>query len=251
MLRIEPWGEEVTRFRSSYSSRLSMNDWTLLKPSSKLSVKVTIDDSKALLHYGRLICGISSDGVVRYTTATCNILFEELWIDYRVNNANLLKARNYKHLYGDLYRVQLYLKSYDDEYIYGMGQYAIDYLDLKGCLLELVHRNTQVSIPFAIFARPSEEVFYGFIWNNPCIGRVEFAKNWTMWECEASKQIDYLVIYGKNPAEIVKKYMGITCKPPLLPRYAFGFWQSKLRYRTQEELLSIAKSIRGAASRYR
>ncbi|MEM1646100.1 MAG: glycoside hydrolase family 31 protein [Ignisphaera sp.] len=244
ILRVEPWDEEIIRFRSSYSNRLWINDWTLLRSSRRPRVEVSINSNKALIRNGELVCEISSDGVVRYTTVTGKILFEELWIDYRVNNANLLKARNYRHIHGDLYKVQLYLKSYDNEYVYGLGQYAVGYLNLKGCCLELAHRNTQVSIPFALFARPSEGIFYGFIWNNPCIGRVELAKNWIMWECEASKQIDYLVIYGRTPAEVVKKYMEITGKPPLLPEYAFGFWQSKLRYRSQEELLNIAREYK-------
>ncbi|MEM3926610.1 MAG: glycoside hydrolase family 31 protein [Desulfurococcaceae archaeon] len=243
-LRIEPWCRDVIRFRSSYSGRISMDDWTLLKPCDKPDVEVNINGDKALLRNGKLVLEITRDGVARYITVDGKVLLEELWIDYRVNNANLLKARNYRHINGDLYKIQLYLKARDNEHVYGMGQYAIGYLDLKGCSLELAHRNTQVSIPFALFARPSEGVFYGFLWNNPCIGRVEFAKNWTMWECEASKQIDYLVIYGETPAEVIKKYLEITGKPPLLPEYAFGFWQSKLRYRSQGELLNVAREYR-------
>jgi len=43
------------------------------------------------------------------------------------------------------------LESVDkNEKIYGMGQYQQEYLDLKGLDLELAHRNSQASVPFAL-----------------------------------------------------------------------------------------------------
>jgi len=244
IIRIDPIAENVLRFRSSFSGKIFDEDWTLIKLQQKPFANIAIDRAKAMVKCGNIAAMVSIDGVVKYYNDRGDVLFEELWIDYRVNNANLLKARNYRHVYGDLYKVELYFKARDNEYIYGMGQYAIGYLNLKGCSLELAHRNTQVSIPFALFARPDEKIFYGFVWNNPCIGRAEFAKNWTMFSCEASKQIDYLVIYGKTPDDVVKRYIELYGKPPILPEWAFGFWQSKLRYRTQEEVLSIAREYK-------
>ena len=60
------------------------------------------------------------------------------------------------------------LKSYDDEHIYGLGQHQHGRLDQKGCVIELIQRNTEVSIPFLLSSRG-----YGFLWNNPAVGRVE------------------------------------------------------------------------------
>jgi len=204
IIRIDPLLENVLRFRSSFSNKIFNENWTLITPTQKPFTSIAIDKDKSIIKCGNLVAVVSNDGVVKYYNDRGDILLEELWIDYRVNNANLLKARNYRHVYGDLYEVELYFKARDNEYIYGMGQYAIGYLNLKGCALELAHRNTQISMPFALFVRPDEKLYYGLVWNNPCIGRVEFAKNWTMFSCKATKQIDYLVIYGKTPADVVK-----------------------------------------------
>ncbi|MCX8167836.1 MAG: hypothetical protein N3D82_02235 [Ignisphaera sp.] len=242
-IRIEPWAEDVLRFRSTVSGSIVEENWTLLGPLSTRHIDISIDVNGACIKCGHLAAIISSDGVVKYY-GDDRLLLEELWIDYRANNANLLKARNYRHLHGNLYRIELYFRAHDDEHIYGMGQYATGYLNLKGCTLELAHRNTQISVPFALVARPNDGVFYGFVWNSPCIGRTTFAKNVTLWMCEASRQIDYLIIYGNSPAEIVKKYFEISGKPPLLPEWAFGFWQSKLRYRSQDELLNVAREYK-------
>jgi alpha-D-xyloside xylohydrolase len=48
----------------------------------------------------------------------------------------------------------------------------------------------------------------------------------------------------RSPAEILEKYVDATGHPPLLPDFALGFWQSKLRYRTQEELLKVTREYK-------
>ena len=49
----------------------------------------------------------------------------------------------------DQFKLTMSFEAYEDEKIFGMGQYQMPYLDLKGCKLELAHRNSQASIPFA------------------------------------------------------------------------------------------------------
>jgi alpha-D-xyloside xylohydrolase len=232
---IEPYGEDRLRLRATRGKEIVENDWTLLPPP-KASAHISISDDKATIYCGRLLCEVKADGSLKFIDRVSGeTLIEELWIDHRVNNAELLKARNYKPLSSELFKIQVYFKAFDNERFYGMGQYANGYLDLKGCVLELAHRNTQISIPFLISTRG-----YGFVWNNPSIGRAELAKNHTMFQAEAARQIDYIVIAGSTIREIVKKYVEIVGKPEPLPEWAFGFWQCKLRYRSQEELLEIA-----------
>jgi len=236
---IEPFGKDCLRFRSTRNKEIIEENWTLL-PQPEIQAQIEIKPEKATIKNGKIMAEILTDGTVRYLTADNEkILLEELWIDKRVNNANLLKARNYKAVSSDLYRVSLYFKAYEDEHFYGMGQYANGHLDLKGCVLELAQKNTQISIPFLISTRN-----YGFIWNNPAIGRAELVKNHTMWYAEATRQIDYLILYGETPEQILKKYTNLTGKPPILPEWAAGFWQCKLRYRTQEELLDVAREYK-------
>ena len=78
--------------------------------------------------------------------------------------------------------------------------------------------------------------FYGIIQHSNCLLWYE----WNRVESRVTKQIDYLVIAGDTPAEIKENYMELTGKAPLI-RYGLGFWQCKLRYQTQEELLQVAR----------
>ena len=125
--------------------------------------------------------------------------------------------------------------AYDDERLFGLGQHTHGCLDQKGMVLDLVQRNAEVSIPFLLSNRG-----YGFLWNNPAVGRVELGRTATRWVSDSARQIDYWVTTG-SPAQITARYADVTGHAPVLPSWAAGFWQSKLRYRTQEELLEVAR----------
>jgi len=235
---IEPFGKNCLRFRSSSRGMIESLDWTLLLQED-VEPEITITRDRATIRNGKIVAEVDYRGSVRYKKDDGQVFLEELWLDGRVLNADLLKARNYKARSSDLFRLSLYFKAHPEEHFFGMGQYANDCLDLKGCVLELAQRNTQISIPFLLSSQG-----YGFIWNNPSIGRAELVRNHTMWCAEGARQIDYLVIAGDTPKEIVKCYTDITGKPPMIPEWALGFWQCKLRYRTQEELLEIAREYK-------
>src|SRR5258706_2074040 len=142
---------------------------------------------------------------------------------------------------GGRYRVEQHFQASDGERLFGLGQRTHGRLDQKGMALDLVHRNGEVSIPFLISSRG-----YGFLWNNPGVGHVELATNRTRWVAEASRQIDYWVTAG-DPRQILSRYADVTGHAPKLPPWATGFWQSKLRYRTQQELLDVAREYQRRA----
>ena len=76
------------------------------------------------------------------------------------------------------------------------------------------------------------------------MGRVNFGKNITTWEAFSTKKLDYWITAGDTPAEIEEAYANATGKVPMMPDYAMGFWQCKLRYQTQEELLEVAREYK-------
>jgi alpha-D-xyloside xylohydrolase len=56
---------------------------------------------------------------------------------------------------------------------------------------------------------------------------------------EAGDCIDYYVIAGKNMDDVISGYRTLTGKAPIFPKWAMGLWQSRERYKTQDELLSV------------
>lgn len=91
-------------------------------------------------------------------------------------------------------------------------------------------------MPFFVSSRG-----YGFLWNNPAIGSVNFATNVTEWHAKRTVKMDYFITAGDSPAEIEAQYSLATGRTPMMPEYGLGYWQCKLRYRTQEELLNVAR----------
>ena len=118
----------------------------------------------------------------------------------------------------------------------GLGQHQHGLLDQKGAVIDLIQRNTEVCIPFVLSDRG-----YGLLWNMPGVGRVELGANRTRWVADGARQLDYWVTTGSTPADIVGRYSKATGLPPVLPEWAAGFWQCKLRYRSQVELLEVAR----------
>lgn len=61
---------------------------------------------------------------------------------------------------------------------------------------------------------------------------------------EAGKQLDYYFIYGNNADEVIAGYRRLTGKSPIAPKWAMGFWQSRERYKTQDEILNTVREFR-------
>lgn len=238
---LEPYGPDSIRFRSSRSLRIDDTlDWTLLPPEKAEDVEITITEAGATLRNGKITATVTGDGTVSYfRSSTGELLLEEDWIDGRVHTAPLRRAREFRVRAGDYFAIDLFFRPQKDEHFYGMGQDANDCFDLKGSEVELFQKNGKCTIPYVYSSRG-----YGFLWNNPAVGRTEFAANYTRWHANTAKQIDYLVLAGDTPAEINSRFVAMTGKAPMLPEWACGLWQSKLRYETQEELLEVAREYK-------
>ncbi|MFA5973784.1 MAG: TIM-barrel domain-containing protein [Lentimicrobiaceae bacterium] len=61
---------------------------------------------------------------------------------------------------------------------------------------------------------------------------------------EVANQIDYYFIAGQNPDEVISGYRTLTGKAPMMPKWAMGFWQSRERYKTQDEILNTVREFR-------
>jgi Alpha-glucosidases, family 31 of glycosyl hydrolases len=65
----------------------------------------------------------------------------------------------------------------------------------------------------------------------------------SLWS-EMGDQIDYYFIAGDNPDNVISGYRTLTGKAPIMPKWAMGFWQSRERYKSQDELLGVVKEYR-------
>ena len=236
---IEPYGKNSLRFRASASLHIKEDlNWTLLPPNDNEAV-IQVTDKKAVITNGKIMAEVLGDGTTIYFNTGGKKLLEEYWIDQREITVPLRAAREYTAISSEAFSIDLYFKANAEEHFHGMGHDPNDCFDLKGAVIPLEQKNTKCTVPFVV-----SNLGYGFLWNNPAIGRVEFAANHTHWHADMAKQIDYIIIAGDEPDEIMRQYTEITGHAPVLPEWAAGFWQSKLRYETQEELLHVAREYK-------
>lgn len=244
LLSIEAWGKNSLRIRATHLGEFPDNKWSALMEQEECSPIIDCQTSGGVITNGNIRCELMSTGKMKFYNQNNELLLEEYdrnrfrkEVEGEFNSALEIDPRTFEPIpCTDNYKLTVRFEPDDQEKIYGMGQYQQPYLDVKNCRLELAHRNSQASIPFALSSKG-----YGFLWNNPAIGAVTFGKNVTEWTAQSTKYMDYWITAGDTPAQIEEAYAQVTGKVPMMPDYGMGFWQCKLRYQTQEELLTVAR----------
>lgn len=253
-MQIEAWGKNSIRVRVTKLPDFSGEDWALLPQEEqepilrivgqekddqgmKVNAEERIQDDTAEFINGKIKLLITKQGKMVFFNDKDEIILSEYEADRHSSLG--INSRELKSLPGGNFKASLKFKSDQDEKLFGMGQYQNGIFDLKGSFLELAQRNSQASIPFLV-----SSLGYGFFWNNPAVGRASFGKNITEWEALSTKQIDFWITVGDSPREILENYMSATGKPPVMPEHGLGFWQCKLRYQTQEELMAVAREYK-------
>lgn len=240
-LFIEPWGENSLRIRVTHMSKLDDNNWALLEANKVLPI-ISIDEKQGEIQNGNIKAIVDLEGRISFYNTKGDLLLREYtryWGNKHNPSSLKIGAREFIPILGGDYKLTMRFESESNEKIFGMGQYQQPFLNMKNCSLELAHRNSQSSVPFYI-----SNLGYGFLWNNPAIGKVNFSKNITEWTANCTKQLDFWITAEETPAKIEESYARATGTVPMMPDYGMGFWQSKLRYQTQEELLDVAREYK-------
>lgn len=236
---ISPWGKNSFRIRAAFLGEIDEGSIALLEAEEE-QTQIEIEEWKAEITNGN----IKAELIVQPWGRALQMRFYnqkgELLLQEITNGGALQrKARHFKPLSGGDYELKASFISDPGEKIYGMGQYQQETMNLKGCNLELAHRNSQASIPFYV-----SSLGYGFLWHNAAIGEVHFGSNTTEWAAKATRQLDYWITAGDTPAQIMEAYASVTGKVPMMPEYGLGFWQCKLRYYNQEQVLRVAREYK-------
>ena len=239
VLSVMPWGRNSFRVRSTVLGEVEDTDYALLAPE-ETEGQIEVGEYVSRITNGKITAELTVDS----WSHSCDIAFynqkgELLLKEAGRGGALDKKNRFFKPIIGGDYRLTVTFASNPKEKLYGMGQYQQDILNVKNCNLELAHRNSQASVPFVL-----SDLGYGFLWHNPAIGRVSFASNTTEWYAESTKQMDYWITAGDTPDEIEQAYGRAVGTAPEMPEYGLGFWQCKLRYWNQEELLNVAREYK-------
>jgi alpha-D-xyloside xylohydrolase len=112
--------------------------------------------------------------------------------------------------------------------IYGLGEHVNGQLGYSGTI-HMQQRNGEVAIPMMLSPNG-----FGILWNNASVMDVDVAKTGEKFPLvlrnEAGPGIDYHFILGPEADQVIAGYRWLTGDVPLMPRWSWGFWQSKEHY---------------------
>lgn len=137
------------------------------------------------------------------------------------------------------YRAKVEFVFDSTEGLFGFGSHEEGYGNLRGKSRQVYQQNMKACIPSFVSTKG-----YGFLFN--CCSMMTFEDNGYgsyVWE-DLTDELDYYFICGTTYEEVLKGYRKLTGTAPLLPKWVFGYGQSKERYRTAEELVGVVAEYR-------
>jgi alpha-D-xyloside xylohydrolase len=127
----------------------------------------------------------------------------------------------------------------NDEPIYGLGQQQQGKMSQRNVTLNMVQGNLDDYIPFFQSVKG-----YGVFWDN--YSPTVFTDNpqGTSFRSDVGEGVDYYFMYGGNADGVIARMRELTGQAPMFPLWTYGYWQSKERYKSQDELVDVVKQYR-------
>jgi alpha-D-xyloside xylohydrolase len=126
-----------------------------------------------------------------------------------------------------------------DDAIYGLGQQQQGKMIQRNIKLNMIQGNTDDYIPFFLSVKG-----YGLFWDNYSPTLFEDDTESTSFKSDVGDCIDYYFMYAGNADGVIARMRDLTGQVPMFPLWTFGYWQSKERYKSQDELVDVVKKYR-------
>jgi len=199
-------------------------------PATKFTMQVN-DDEVTLATLQLKVIVTRKDGAITYRDLAGKQLVQEATrklVPVKVNGEDTYRAESFVNIYGSR------------EALYGLGQHQAGVWNYRGESVDISQDNSNISIPFLVSSNG-----YGIFWNNDSRSRFNnrFA-NYLYISSEVADVIDYYFFYGPDLDKVIAGYRALTGQAPLYGKWAYGFWQCKNRYKSQDEILGVARKYR-------
>lgn len=127
----------------------------------------------------------------------------------------------------------------EEEGIYGLGQHEDGTYNYNGKKEYLFQTNMKISVPFLLSSRN-----YGILVDTESAVIFDSEQGKMTFTIDTTEELSYYVITGENFEEIIKELRNLTGRTPMLPRWAYGYVQSKERYQSSEDLINTVSQFR-------
>lgn len=241
----ERQGESYNQLPLESDFEVVQNDKESVIKTKNLTIKIDestgavsyFDESQNDLLKERSFCPREMEKITLYKVADAgSAVVEEIPTADGVKKK--IKAAD-KVEYGKAYKTRTYFEFDDSEMLIGFGQGENGEWNLRHSTYYAHQANKKIAIPMAVSSKK-----YGILLStkSPFLFAEKNEKAYV--QTEADYYLDYYFIPGKSLHDVVKGFRKITGKASMLPKWAYGYIQSKERYKTQEEILDVAGKFR-------
>ena len=126
-----------------------------------------------------------------------------------------------------------------DEAVYGLGQHRGGGLDQRRKDYHLENVNMEIAIPLFHSVKG-----YAVYWDNYSPTEFRSTEDGVSFSSQAGKKCSYFFLGGGSGDAVVRNIRTLTGHAPMNPLWQFGFLQSRERYGSAEELVSIVRKYR-------
>ena len=262
-LRLQPVTDEIIRVSYSDKEMFSTNQGAEYRQEKLKEYEDREEAASYILETGKLkVCVDMETGSVSFYRKDGECLLRERSVQSHrlekfdvfrtvVNDKTLVKkvktADGEKCIIQDaeqayeksLYHTTLYVEFDKEEAIYGLGQMEKGRLNLRHSTQYLHQANRKIAIPMLVSTKA-----YGILLSTQ--GGAVFQDNpeETLFYTEADEMLDYYFLAGESMQEVTGRFRYLTGKAVMLPRWAFGYMQSRERYESAQEITDTAERFR-------
>ena len=144
-----------------------------------------------------------------------------------------------KEEYGFAYKTRTYFEFDEDELLIGFGQGEKGEWNLRKSTYYVHQANRKIGIPMLVSSKN-----YGILLSTASLCMFSEDGSGAYIQTEADHFLDYYVLFGEDHFQVIKSYRRITGRAAMLPVWAYGYIQSKERYKSQEEILDTAREFK-------
>ncbi|MCE5332238.1 MAG: DUF4968 domain-containing protein, partial [Bacteroidales bacterium] len=204
---------------------------SVVKTPEKTDLKIADDGNNVIISSNSIKVSYSLiTGKIAFSDMKGNPLFTEK--DYGTQFTPTLDVKKESFIVRQAFMLD------KDEAIYGLGQQQNGKLNQRGQRVILKNDNMKICIPFIQSIKG-----YGIFWDN--YSSTTFTDNPQEMSLESLGDCtDYYFMYGGNGDGVVAQMRDLTGQSPMLPLWAYGYIQSKERYKNQDEIVSVVEKYR-------
>ncbi len=220
-----PSSLRIVKYPVSESGRPEQESYSVIAKPGDVPFKVMRSGSAVALKSGKLSASLNlKSGEIAFSDANGRALVKEKSTSFKpVMDAGKPALRVGQSFILD-----------KNEPIYGLGNYENGSLSMRGFSRTLMPGNVEDGIPVVQSVKG-----YGILWDNYSPTDFNDNADGMSFSSAVGDCVDYYFMYGGNADGVVAQIRALTGEVPMFPLWTYGFWQSRERYKSQDETMEV------------